>query len=175
MELKNWRSKMNKLLLVFTLLFFPFTVFAQKAPSGETFTGIDGKFHPVKGRKFKKSQQELIEEQLLRIEKRLTNQTKTSQAELDRIVKEIEAAQQVKPASPVVLKSRRLWVEDVFTPGLWYYGYYASVDGVLEFRYSRKEYKAALSNFYSLYSLQHRQDVKNSSRPPVKVIYEYPY
>lgn len=70
---------------------------------------------------------------------------------------------------------KRIWVEDVHQPGLWYYGYYVPVGTSYEFRYSRREYKSALSNFNSLYSVQHKYDVKTDKRPPVKVVYESAY
>lgn len=74
----------------------------------------------------------------------------------------------------VALPVRR-WVEDVNQPGLWYYGYYAPDGADWVFKYSRREYKGGLSNFRSLYSVQYKYDVKTSSKPSVRVEYEYPY
>lgn len=98
------------------------------------------------------------------------------QSELDAIMKDIDVRLTPKPVQPSVIRlTGRNWVQDVLTPGLWYYGYYVSVDGKYEFRYSRKEYRAALSDFRSLYNIHYKHELKTSNISPVRVIYEPAY
>lgn len=103
-----------------------------------------------------------------------------SHKRLEKLNKDIEKLKcecNSSPTKKVVVKKlqQRVWVEDVSSHGLWYYGYYIAVNEKWEFRYSRREYKGALSNFRSLYSVQYNYDVKTSSRPAVRVVYEPAY
>lgn len=67
---------------------------------------------------------------------------------------------------------KRKWVEDVYQPGKWYYGYYIHVNGSWEFLYYKVMY-SGLTNFSSLYHVQNKHIIKNGDKP-IRVIYEKP-
>lgn len=66
-----------------------------------------------------------------------------------------------------------VWVEDIYQNGLWYYGYYSPTGD--EFRYYRREYKGALSNFRSLYSVYYKYELRTKPVRSVRVVYEPAY
>lgn len=144
---------MRKLLLIIVVLM------AAPAIADDTDyrMGIDGELHSLAGREHKELKHE-------------------RNHEIDRILKEMENPHKTG-RNPVVKnevrRPNRIWVNDVAMPGLRYYGYYAAVNGGWEFRYSRRDIRAALSNFDSLNPVYNKYIRRN--QPVVKVVYEYPY